>query len=409
MPRMFTPKAKIIVFLLLTFTANPLMAELVRSLYELEILVADESADTRQVAFTQGLDEVFIRISGDSTIMSRLKRPPSSRYVQQFSYQLEEQAAINAEGEALNHRLKIQYNGKRMEKYLLDNGFSVWGEHRSDTVIWLAIRDGKNEYVLKDADQSLLKSAVDDAMKRRGVPERWPLNDYQDRKNLKVADIRGGFKDPLTKASGRYGKGPVLAGSMIWNGQQWQSSWSLLMSSAEHYWSQTSDDYTQLIDAAVDRAADAMGGVYAINSSAEDQLMTMVRLDVQSVTSIGRYRRVENYLKGLTAVDAAIPVYVDGQNAVFQVTLRSQEKAFLNLIKNDAELVEVERVKPPLSAAKPELAPELPMGAAANVAVSDTTYSGTGNNETSAAAGNGDSAAADARDQLPTYRYRLIN
>jgi hypothetical protein len=409
MPCMFTPKAKIIVFLLLTFTANPLMAELVPSLYGLEILVADESADTRQAAFTQGLDEVFIRISGDSTIMSRLKRPPSSRYVQQFSYQPIEQAVINDEGEALNHRLKIEYNGKRMEKYLLDNGFSVWGEHRSDTIIWLAIRDGKNEYVLKDADQSLLKSAVDDAMKRRGVPERWPLNDYKDRKTLKVADIRGGFKDPLTKASSRYGRGPVLAGSMIWNGQQWQSSWSLLMPAAEHYWSQTSDDYSQLIDAAIDRAADAMGSVYAINSSAEDQLMTAVRLDVQSVTSIGRYRRVENYLKGLSAVDAAVPVYVDGQNAVFQVTLRSQEKAFLNLIKNDAELVEVELVKPLLPAGKPELPPELPMGAAANVAVNDIADSGAGSDDASMAANNDQSPAAGKRVLLPTYHYRLIN
>jgi len=402
MPRMFTLKAKIIIFLLLALTANPLMAELVRSLYELEILVADESADTRQVAFTRGLDQVFIRISGDSTIMSRLKRPPSSRYVQQFSYTPLELAEISEQGEALNHRLKIRYNGKRMEKYLLDNGFSVWGEHRSDTVIWLAIRDGTNEYVLKDTDQSLLKTAVDEAMTRRGVPERWPLNDYKDRKNLKVADIRGGFKDPLMNASSRYGRGPVLAGSMIWSGQQWQSSWSLLMPSAEHYWSQSNGDYTQLIDAAIDRAADAMGSVYAINSSAEDQLMATVRLDVQSVTSVGRYRRVENYLKGLTAVDAAVPVYVDGQSAVFQVTLRTQEKAFLNLIKNDAELIEVEPVKPPQTA---ETA-ELPMGAADYVAVNDIS-DGAGSDKLRTVADIEDSPAAEPRLVLPTYFYRL--
>ncbi len=407
MSQMLNLKAKIFVSISFVFITmlltNPLLASLMPSLYDVDIAVTDESADARQLAFTQGLSEVFIRISGDSFIMNKLKRPPASRYVQQFSYLPIENPVINADGEVLKLLLKIKYNGNKIEKYLLNNGFSVWSEHRSDVVVWLAIRDGQNEYVLKDGDSSLLKTAMNEALNRRGIANRWPLYDYQDQKTLTVADIRGGFKGPLMNASKRYGNGPVLAGSMIWNGQQWQSSWSLLMASNEQYWSLLDSDYTTLINTAVDTAADVMGSVYAINNASANLPLVTLQLDVEAVTSIERYRRVENYLKKLSAVDTALPVSVNGQNAVFLITLRSEEKDFLNLINNDAEIVEVKVIKP---SAVP--APELPPGAARDT-VSETTGTALSDNTSASAAATVLPDSGETGPALPRYYYRLIN
>ena len=162
---------KISIFICLLSVFNPVTAGRVDNLYDVEILVTDESVATREQMFTQGLDEVFVRISGDSSVMKKLKRPPSSRYVKQFSYSPVDKLEVNEKDELLTHRLNILYNGHAMEKYLLDGGFPAWGEYRTDVVIWLVVRDGKNEYVLKDVDQSLLKTSVVDAMTRRGVPD----------------------------------------------------------------------------------------------------------------------------------------------------------------------------------------------------------------------------------------------
>ena len=123
-------KAKIFIFVCLLFTFNQVQAEQAISLYDVEVLVVDESADTRWRAFKDGLDEVFIRISGDSIVMDKLKSPPASRYVKQYSYDPVDNPEANDKGELLSHRLKIQYNGSAMEKYLRDNGFPVWGGHR---------------------------------------------------------------------------------------------------------------------------------------------------------------------------------------------------------------------------------------------------------------------------------------
>ncbi len=359
MLQMFNLKAKIFVFVSLLLVFAQAQAGGNSALYDVEVLVPDESADTRWRVFKEGLDEVFIRISGDSFVMDKLKRPPASRYIKQYSYDPVANPVVNDDDEILAHRLKIQYNGSAMAKYLRDNGFPVWGEHRPDVIVWLAIRDGRNEYVLKDNDQSLLKVAADDALHRRGIPDRWPLYDYKDRKILKVADIRGGFRDPVLNASKRYGRGPALAGSLIWNGKTWQSSWSLLMANANRHWSIEDADYSQLINKAIDQAADAMGAVFAIHGVGKNQQQATVRLQIQAVSSIQKYRKLENYLRDLSAVAQITPVQVNGQNAMFDVTLRSNKEEFFNLIKNDAELIEAAPVPmPPVEAKKEE--PVLP-------------------------------------------------
>ena len=406
---MFNVKAKIFVFVSLLLVLNqPVIAD-PAALYDVEVLVADESADTRWRVFKEGLDEVFIRISGDSIVMDKLKRPPASRYVKQYSYVPVENPVENKKGEVLDHRLKIQYNGSSMEKYLRDNGYPVWGEHRAEVVVWLAIRDGRNEYVLKDTDQSLLKTSADDALHRRGIPERWPLYDNKDRKILKVADIRGGFKDPVAAASKRYSRGPALTGSMIWNGKKWQSSWSLLMASSNRHWSVEDADYNRLINKAIDQAADAMGIVFAIHGVGKNHQLATIQLEVQAVNSIKKYQKLENYLRELSAVEAIRPLKVDGQNAIFEVTLRSDEDDFFNLIKNDAELEEAKPITPQVDAPvvpednqTVEQKTQAGPGKAGDVAANVTTES----NETDNFP---DQQPVVQDPQTPVYHYKLIN
>ena len=405
---MFNFITKIFVFVSLPLIFNQVMAMPVSGLYDVDLLVKDESADVRWGALKQGMDEVFVRIAGDSVIMDKLKRPAASTYVKQYRYEpvpvsTTVAPATNEAGEVLTHRIKIQYNGSAMEKYLLDNGFPVWGKHRPDVVVWLAVRDGTNEYVLKDADQSLLKAAANEALIRRGIPGRWPLYDYKDRKKLSVADIRGGFNDQVMNASKRYSRGPALTGSIIWNGKQWQSSWNLLMESGNRHWSLVDADYSQLMNKAIDQAADALGVVFAVNSKMNMQQLATIRLDVQAVDSIKTYLQVENYLTNLSAVETVAPLKVDGQNAIFEVRLRSTEEDFLNLIKNGAELIKVEAPLTPEN--KPAVDIQSPIidsgiGAEKNVDVLSS-------DEITIEKSDDATLAANQQDQLPVYYYRL--
>lgn len=331
----------------LALTATPAQAGLV-ALYDVDVLVTDESSEVRQQAFIEGMNEIFVRIAGDSMVVDKLASPEANHYVKKYSYVPVDQPVTNAKGEVLSRRLKIQYNGSLMEKYLRDNGFSVWGEHRSDVVVWVVVRDGKNEYILKDADKSLIKSVTSAALTRRGIPEVWPLYDKGDKQKISIADLRGGFEDPVVEASKRYSHGPILTASLSWNGKQWQSSWSLLMVTGNHHWRLADESYNRLINKAVDQAADAMGIVFAIRGATDNPANSTIQLDVQAVNSIEKYRQVENYLTNLSAVSLSKALKVDGQSVTFEILLRSNEEEFLNIIKNDGLLAktQVMRLEP---------------------------------------------------------------
>ncbi len=333
--------AKLFFFLPFLLTSWQLQAADSPSLYMVDILVTGQAIDVRERAFQRGLDEVFVRISGDSGVMEKLQRPVSRSYVQRFSYEPLKKEVMSAEGESLKQRIKIQYNGNLIEKYLRDNALPVWGHRRADVVTWLAVRDGKNEYVLKNSDRSLIKTSLTDALTRRGIPNQWPSYDSEDKNIISAVDIRGGFKSPLLAASKRYSRGPVLSGSLSWNGKIWQSSWELIMENEDKHWSFNHKSYSHLINEAVDHAADAMGAVFATREESASQQMSVLHVNIEAINSMEKYSRVERYLKSLSAVEAVNPLHTNGGGAMFEVVLKSSEAAFLSLIKNDGELLEV--------------------------------------------------------------------
>jgi hypothetical protein len=133
------------------------------------------------------------------------------------------------------------------------------------------------------------------------------------------------------------------------------------------------------------------------------QQLATIRLDVQAVDSIKTYLQVENYLTNLSAVETVAPLKVDGQNAIFEVRLRSTEEDFLNLIKNGAELIKVEAPLTPEN--KPAVDIQSPIidsgiGAENNVDVLSS-------DEITIEKSDDATLAANQQDQLPVYYYRL--
>jgi hypothetical protein len=206
---------------------------------------------------------------------------------------------------------------------------------------------------------------------------------------------------------------------MIWNGKQWQSSWSLLMpNEGQHgenrHWNMTEVDHKLLINKVVDRAADALGVVFAIHASTGKQQLKTIQLDIQGINTIRKYRKLENYLRDISAVEMAAPLKVDGQNVIFEITLRSNEEDFLNLIKNDAELIVARPIQPQndpqvLSEDSPSATKDAITGfektadVVANTAAAATaTESSETNNLLS-------QQLDKKRPQVPVYHYKLIH
>ncbi len=325
------------VFLLFPVTT---LAVVVEGLFDVEIPVPDETRRIRQAAFADGLGEVLVRVSGDRGILQKLELPSVNAYVKQFGY-----VAIEADAQAqpeagviARHMLRVQYNATKIMNLLRTNAIPIWGEHRSEVVIWLAVRDGSNQYILREQDASLIKAQANEAFGRRGIPEVWPRNDSRDQQQLRFADVWAGFAEPIQQASQRYATGPVISASMTWNGASWVGDWSLYMGKDSRRWSLKERDYTALISQAIDLVADAMGQKFAVLEATDTQGLKQILVEIDQVESVKKFRQVQKYLNSLPVVQSMKLSQVEPERVAFKLTLRSEVEDFLQLVKADTRM-----------------------------------------------------------------------
>ena len=326
-------KLKTLLFLLWISVLAPLTASavVVEGLFDVKMTVLDESKEIRRAALDDGLIEVLIRISGDSNILEKITAPAANGYVKRYEYSIQPSEEKDV---APLKQLWARYNTTKIMSFLRQQAIPVWGDRRTRAVVWLAVNDGKQRYVLKNKDISLIKSKANEAFNRRGVPTIWPENDALDKQTVHFSDIWAGFIDPLKKASERYASGPVVVAKMVWSGSEWKSEWSLLMDGNVRKWSLTGSDYANQIARATDLLVDAMGQKFAVLETSDISQQKTVSIEVDRVGSAEAFRRVEKYLLSLSAVRSVQLSQVEPDRVFFDLTLRSEVDDILNLIQS---------------------------------------------------------------------------
>ena len=310
-------------------------AVVVKNLYDVEYPVPTQSSTVRTAVFSKGLEEVLIRVSGSRSILQNIDPGNASAYVQQFSYVEAEPDEDAAAGDW--YTLKVQYNAGKIVNLLRENNQPVWGEHRSETAIWLAVRDGSNRYVLKNSDASLLKDSVELSTNRRGLPVVWPKYDSKDRQQLPFADVWAAFGGPVKTASKRYTKGPSIAGRLSWTGSEWKGNWSVFVEDAAYSWSLSGSDYNTVIAEGIDLSADKIGKHYAVLERAGISKADLL-VSIDNVNSVQSYRKIQTFLEGLTAVRQARIARLGEGNVVFDIDLRGDVDDFIRLVSTDKSL-----------------------------------------------------------------------
>lgn len=346
--------AFVLVLLFTALPALPLHAEVIETLYEVEMPVVDQDAKTRREAFDAGLKEVLIRITGDRNIFSLIKLPYSASYVKQYRYsglddlsvQGDEEAidveelTLNQSSKSATQALWIQYNETKINDYIRSNALPRWSKHRFDTVMWLAVNDGSNRYVLKDADVSVLKSMFNQSSVRRGLPLIWPPI-KADETAIRFADVWSALTVPLKTLSRRYSKGPILIGRLSWLDNRWVSEWTLLIDDKQTDWAIEDVEYQKLLDEAVDIAADTMGQQYALFESGEIDSFHAIDIEVRNVNSIAALNNLRTYLSSVPLVQQLSLSRIENGRVYFDLLLRSSSDDFLHFVQSDPTLLQL--------------------------------------------------------------------
>ena len=327
--------------LLVSFTPDA-SAVVVKNLYDVEFPVPDQSRHVRSAVFKKGLEEVLIRVSGSRSILQNVTPGNAASYVQQFHYiedTKDEKTAGVSQSKAASdwYTLKIQYNAGKIIGLLRENGQSVWGEHRSEAAIWLAVRDGSNRYVLKHSDSSLLRDSADLSASRRGLPLIWPIYDRKDQRQLPFVDVWAAFGEQVKVASKRYTKGPAIAGRLSWTGSEWKGDWSLFVENSAYSWSLSGSDYNTVIAEGIDLTADMIGKHNAVLDRTDITGPDLL-VEINNVDSLQGYRKIQIFLEDLNAVRQTRVARLDKGQVVFRIDLRGDIDDFIRLVSTDKTL-----------------------------------------------------------------------
>ena len=352
------PLLRVLLLFLALVASMQSHAVVVANLYNVEIPVTDQSTKTRNDAFAVGLDEVLIRASGNHAVLDQIRTASASAYVQQFLYK-ELDAAAGDQGtkdggageHAARYRLLVRYNPAKIIELLRANAQPVWSEHRAEAVMWLAVRDGANRYILRRNDLSALKTSVESAAARRALPIAWPAYDRQDQQRLTFADVWAAFAGPLKTASARYSDGPVIIGRLTWNGAQWSGEWTVYVEQSVRSWVFTNADYNVLVSKAMELVSDEIGGHYAVLDARAGSTSPDLLVAIDHVDGVDAFRKLSRYLGRLTAVKDVRVVSMDaGGQVVFAVSLRSRPEDFEKLVAIDNTLQQVSVTDPIVAA-----------------------------------------------------------
>lgn len=307
-------------------------AEVVKGLYEASVPVSSQSRQERQQALQAALSEILVRVSGRQEVASGLPLPEieaalmrPSRYTQQFRYHRVTLPADTEDAEPVAAQvLWAKFDQAAIDDLLRRSGLPVWGRTRPATLVWLAIDDRGQRFLVSNNDTHQAKELLMSKAQRRGIPLRLPLLDLTDSATVRISDVWGNFEENIMKASSRYQPDGILVGQVYqgFNGF-WHARWTFHLQGRRFQWNKQGAVLAEVLDPGVDATADTLGQHFAQYNSQDGADNSAVLIEVKDVRGLPDYNRVVGYLKSLSTVSGIEPSQVTSNQVLFRLKAQS--------------------------------------------------------------------------------------
>lgn len=320
---------------------------------DIDVAVADRSAEARAEALAAGLDEVLVRLTGHRDLaqldmLGPLRGQPA-RWAQRFSY--------SDDGGQLV--LAARFDVNALLQALEKAGAPVWGVTRPQTLVWLVIqRPGMGELLARELSDPLAE-ALARAAQRRGLPLVLPVMDAAERATITGADIRGHFDQVMFKASQRY-DAPLRLAVVLYTGTEPRVRWRLYR--GEQGLDQgefVAADETTAVDRLIDEVADRLAALYVVRGGTG----TALSLEVRQIARLEDWDAVQRYLQTLSGVSDVRLEQLEGEQVRFRVVFTASAEQLQRLLALHPHLRPCEAPAAQASAGQPgvgEAVPGLP-------------------------------------------------
>lgn len=321
----------------------PVGAAEVSGLYQAEELVFSQKRSERATAMATALAEVVVKVSGQRDAVqregvARATRSPA-KYLQQYRYrslpeeqreQVLQEAAQNEISNADPQLVRFVFDKAAVDKLLRKNDLPVWGATRPATLAWLAVQDEDRRYLLGSDSPEPSRELLTREAQRRGLALVLPLLDLQDQQNLPFADVWGGFREPILRASSRYRTESILVGRMYRTpGGEWQAQWTLMEGGQMQSWAGAGALPVEVIDEGVSGAIEVLASRYAPVAGEQSGLLPVTIVDVRTLRD---YARVTRYLQSLQRVEKVNVKRVEADQVTFELAVEGGPEAIAQTI-----------------------------------------------------------------------------
>ena len=185
----------------LVLLSNLTQAMEVKDLYQTSVVVENQSRQARAAAHKEALSKLFVKISGQHSVLenSEVKKAirGASQYVRKFEFNRDEDG---------NLTLQTDFDEAKLNKLLRQEALPIWGKRRPAILLWMAGEDAQTmvRHVISRESYNHLRKQVLAISKDRGLPIIFPLYDLQDNQSVSVSDVWGYFYHHIAQFSNRY-------------------------------------------------------------------------------------------------------------------------------------------------------------------------------------------------------------
>ncbi|MDR3492348.1 MAG: DUF2066 domain-containing protein [Gammaproteobacteria bacterium] len=317
-----------ILALLLLLAPTFASAVRVNSIYKAEVPVATQSAKDKALAIPIGLEQVFIKVSGNQQV---LENSPSLQtalthaetVAKAFNY-----ATTGNNTKNPSYILTIHYDPDVVNKMLSDAGAPVWSQNRPLLLAWIVSETANSPPDLVDGSsvsevQTLLKKSA----RTRGLAIILPLMDVTELTQVSVDDVVKKKVKSLQQAALRYASNGLILGHIVKKNAEYIGDWTLVLGDDLQSWTITGNSLAEVMTGATNNIADVLATRYA--ASGANEVQSQITLKIRDVKQQADLLRLMKYLQHLTSVAEVQMTSVVGDEITIDVSLRGSKDAFV--------------------------------------------------------------------------------
>lgn len=326
---------KVAVLVLVLLPGVSAQAVKVKTLYQAEIPVISQAADSREQAVRDGFLQVLIKVSGDPQVE---KNPLIRSSLNRAEYYVHDYSFSTETPESSQYLLQIQYEPRDINRLLKKARVAYWGENRPLILVWVAMSGQDDEAVIIGNDSG---SAVFRDMRKMGqkygLPLIFPMMDVSEITFITPQDVTSMAMETLNEASKRYHPDVLLVGDIEATVEGVQSKWQMQMNTGQWSWRISEKTLDAVAAAILNQVNQTLLAQYDLRPAFDRD--TLLHIEVSHIFKPDDLSRLIRYFKKMTGVETVELSEVEDDRVDLSVLIRGPVDAFRQQIVTGSHLV----------------------------------------------------------------------